>query len=114
MIFNIIDGALEKIGVPFYDHMPEFAEGEADELFLSYSIYDRPQLHGDGAEVVTRYFVTVSVFGRNVEKVDETYSLLLAQLRNSGFLRAGGSYSSNNDFPKYYRYAADFFYDHEL
>ena len=112
-IFELIDGALKTLGVPFYSEMPEFAENEAPELFITYSVYDRPEYYGDGVELFTRYYVTVNVFGIMAANVDSTYIKLLALLNEYGFIRAGASYSSENDFPKYYRTAVDYSKDIE-
>lgn len=107
-IFELIDGILALTGVPFYNDMPEFAENEIPGLFISYSVYDRPGISGDGKETVTKYYVTFNVFGTSADTVDSTYTSLLALLSEYGFVRAGASYTSDNDFPKYYRIAVDY------
>lgn len=102
-IFEILDGILSTFDVPYYDHMPEFAEGEEDRLFISYNEYNVPSLFGDGAEDMTEYHVTVSVFGYNVQDVDSLYSRVISALINEGFCRQGGTFSKSNDFPAFYR-----------
>lgn len=102
-IFEILDGILSTFDVPYYDHMPEFAEGEEDELCISYNLYDVPSLFGDGAEDMTEYHVTVSVFGYNAQNVDSLYDSVISALKNEGFCRQGGVFSKSNDFPAYYR-----------
>lgn len=106
-IFDIIDGILTDLGVPFYNDMPEF-EREPPALFISYSVYDRPAQFGDGDEVTTRYFVTVSIFARSHTSADETYDALKTFMKNGGFCRSGTAYISDNSFPKYHRITADY------
>lgn len=109
-IFTILDGILHAFEVPFYAFMPEFAEGEDDSLFIVYNIYDNPAVFGDGAESVTRYNVTVSIFGYDLAQVRSLSETVTAALINEGFCRSGGTYSRNNDFPAYCRRSVDFEY----
>lgn len=110
-IFELIDGTLTLLNVPFYNGMPEFAVNEVPDLFVTYSVYDRPQDYGDGIEQVTRYYVTVSIFGTDQAAVDSEYISLLSLFAEYGFIRIGANYTSDDDFPKYYRNTVDFSVD---
>lgn len=111
-IFEIIDGILNQIGIPFYHDMPEFARELPDNFmpdnFIVYSAYDTPSLYGDGDEITTRYHFTFSIFGKDRSNVKNAYETLKPLLKNSGFIRTGTTYTSDDDFPKYYRTSADF------
>ena len=106
-IFETVDGILEQIGIPFYHHMPEYAR-ELPGSFLVYSAYNTPSLYGDGDEITTRYHFTFSIFGKDRSNVKNAYETLKPLLKNSGFIRTGTTYMSDDDFPKYYRTSADF------
>lgn len=110
-IFSITDGALGELGVPFFDHMPEFAEGEDDRLFITYNVYDVPEVFGDGEEQAARYYVTVSVFGSSAEETDRLYNSMVGVMTDADFCRGGTSYSRSNDYPSYCRRSTDFIYD---
>ena len=43
-----------------------------------------------------------------INKVNEDEVTLKNLLKNSGFTRSGTLYTSDNDFPKYFRISADF------
>ena len=102
-IYEILDGILSAFDVPYYDHMPEFAEGEEDRLFISYNLWDVPSLFGDGEEDMTEYHVTVNVFGCDAQSVDSLYDHVISALKDEGFCRQGGTFSKSNQFPAYYR-----------
>ena len=106
-IFDEVDGILTKLELPFYHDMPEFAR-EPPDSFIVYSAYNTPSLYGDGNEITTRYHFTFSIFGKNRKKSRQIYETLEPLLKNSGFVRSGTVYTSDNDFPKYYRITADF------
>jgi len=110
-ISEILDGILSTFDVPYYDHMPEFAEGEEDRLFISYNVYDVPALFGDGAEDMTEYHVTVSIFGYIAQDVNSLYDRVISALTNEGFCRQGGVYSKSNEFPAYYRKSGELSFD---
>lgn len=110
-IFEILDGALSELDVPFYDHMPEFAEGEEDGLFITYSLYNVPYLFGDGVEKVTRYFITVSFFGQDYAQTDALFDSAENVLSAAEFRRAGTRYSKGSSFPGYYRIDEKYTFD---
>ena len=109
-IFEVIDNALAELEVPFYYGMPEFAEGEEPEIFISYSVYDTPAARNDGSEVTTRYTATFSIFSRTIEDLDSCEESLRELLRGKKFFRTGGSWSSSDDFPRYERRTIDYTY----
>jgi hypothetical protein len=106
-IFDEVDGILTKLELPFFHDMPESAR-EPPDTFIVYSAYDMPSLRGDGDEIMTRYNFTFSIFGKDRKKSRQIYETLKPLLKNSGFCRSGTVYTSDNDFPKYYRITADF------
>lgn len=112
-IFELIDGTLKTLDIPFYDKQPEFAENAVPPLFIVYEMYDKPQVSGDGMELITQYIITFSVFGTDINETDTTYENMIEALIDNGFVREGGYYTSNNDYPKYYRHTCDFSYDYE-
>lgn len=109
-IFDEVDGILTEFGMPYYHDMPEFAR-EPPDTFLVYSAYDTPSLHGDGDEITTRYHFTFNIFGKDRKYTRQIYKTLKPLLKHSGFIRSGTSYTSDNDFPKYYRISAGFYID---
>ena len=113
-IFEKLDNAIAPLDVPWYDHMPEFAEGQEDPEFLCYSLYDKARLFGDGSEQVTRYFITVSVFARSGSAADALRDRAAAVLRSTGFIRSGGEYGVGADFPSYHRRIEEFTFDLEI
>ena len=106
-VFQKIDGILDTLEIPFFQNMPEFAR-EPPDIFVTYSVYDRPAFFGDGDEILTRFFVTFSIFAKSQAQVDNLYTTLKILLKNGGFLRSGTLYTSDSDFPKYYRITADY------
>lgn len=113
-IFKKLDNALDTLGVPYYDHMPEFVQRQEDTEFISYSLYDKARLFGDGSEQVTRYFITVSVFARSGSAADALRDRAAAVLRRTGFIRSGGEYGVGADFPPYHRRIEEFTFDLEI
>ena len=106
-IYEKIDGILDSLEIPFYSSMPEFAR-EPPDLFVAYNVYDKPAQFGDGDEIATRFFVTFSIFGKSQSQTYNLYETLKPLLKNSGFVRSGTVYTSDNDFPKYFRISADY------
>ena len=106
-IYEKIDGILATLELPFYYLMPEFAR-EPPELFITYDFYNKPSLFGDGDELTSRFFVTFGIFGKDNTQVNNLYETLKILLKNGGFTRSGTLYTSDSDFPKYFRISADF------
>ena len=106
-IYEKIDGILDSLEIPFYSSMPEFTR-EPPDLFVAYNFYNKPSLFGDGDEIATRFFVTFSIFGKSQSQTNNLFETLKTLLIHSGFCRSGTLYTSNNDFPKYYRISADY------
>ena len=69
---------------------------------------DRQTLFGDGDEISSRFFVTFGIFGKDNTQVNNLYETLKILLKNGGFTRSGTLYTSDSDFPKYFRISADF------
>lgn len=113
-IFEKLDNAIAPLDVPWYDHMPEFAEGQEDPEFICYSLYDNARLFGDGSEQVTRYFITLSAFARSSSASDALRDRAAAALKGAGFIRSGGEYGVSRDFPSYYRRMEEYTYDLDL
>ena len=115
-VFELIEGYLQELEIPFYEGQPEFARSPP-ETFLVYDLYDVPGLRGIGVELITRYHITLNVYTTGTkyrQKNDEICMKLTALLTENGFVRESGSYISMNDFPKYYHRAIEFIYDYEL
>ncbi|MBQ8133488.1 MAG: hypothetical protein IJ192_03635 [Clostridia bacterium] len=110
MIFDLINGILAVLTVPYYFNRAEFAEGEEPPLFITYDIYDVPAERGDGEEIATEYVVTFNIFGRDPGKADKLYKELLGMLLENDFVRAGCNYSSTDNYPEYFRRSVDFNY----
>ena len=106
-IYEKIDGILAMLEVPFYYLMPEFAR-EPPDLFITYNFYNKPSFFGDGDEISSRFFVTFGIFGKSNTQVNNLYETLKTLLKNSGFTRSGTLYTSDSDFPKYFRITADY------
>lgn len=113
-IFDIIDGVLSGLNVPFYDHSPEFAEGEDPALFITYDVYDVPYLFGDGNEGVTSYGITINVFGLSAGDCDSLYKRVIKAFKDNEFCRKGGTFGRSNDFPGYYRLIGELTYNMEV
>lgn len=109
-VFETIDGILTQLELPFYQNMPEFAR-EPPDIFIAYNLHDTPALRGDGHEIATRFFVTFNVFGKSNATVNNVYMALKSLLENSGFTRSGTLYTSDSDFPKYFRITTDYHID---
>ena len=109
-IFEIIDSILMQLELPFYQNMPEFAR-EPPDIFITYNLHNIPALRGDGHEIATRFFVTFNVFGKSNATVNNVYMALKSLLENSGFTRSGTLYTSDSDFPKYFRITTDYHID---
>ncbi len=106
-IFEKIDGILATLEVPFYYLMPELAR-ELPDLFITYNFYNKPSFFGDGDEISSRFFVTFGIFGKSNTQVNNLYETLKTLLKNSGFCRSGTLYTSDSNFPKYFRITADY------
>lgn len=109
-IYEIIDGVLGSLDVPFYDTMPTFAENNEPPLYIVYSLYDTPDFYGDGEIISKKYIVTVNIIGNNVQSVDELQGNVSELLQENNFLYAGCNYQIDADFPKQYRRIIDFSY----
>lgn len=113
--FELLDGLLTELDIPFYEGQPEFERSPPEE-FITYDVYDVPNLRGDGKEKTTQYYATLSVFvtgtGRKA-RADRIVRDLSALLLDNDFIRQGGSYSSTDDFPRYYRRVTEFVYDYD-
>lgn len=113
--FALLDGILTEPDIPFYEGSPEFSD-EVPAAFLTYSVYEVPNLFGDGREKTTVYHVTLNVFATGADRatvVDNMTTALTALLTDSGFLRQGGSYTMTDDFPGYYRKIVEFSYEYD-
>ena len=84
--FDLLDGLLSELDIPYFEGQPEFS-GDAPDKFITYSVYDVPKLHGCGREIITAYFLTVNIYTTGAEKAataDSIGSDLTALLTNSG------------------------------
>ena len=113
-IFELIDGVLKEMDIPFYEGQPEFARSPPKD-FIVYDLYDVPFFYGCGEEQITRYYITFNIFTsgnenrQNSDKISENLTSLLLE---NGFLRTGANYSTTPAFPKYYRKIIEFVYDY--
>lgn len=114
MILDLLDGILRTLNLPFYHGPPEFAANSVPPVFIYYNVYDTSALSGDGQECSTKYYVTVNIFGNSKALTQSTYSDVLGLFLDNGFVRAGGNYSTNNNFPKYLGKSVDFSYIYEI
>ena len=106
---TLVDGILTIVGVPFKHGVIEF-EDRAPPIYIGYNFYNVPKLHGDGFEDGTEYYITFDIVSENTAVIDNTYDRLLPMLIENGFCRAGGSYKTRSDYPKYYQKSVDFNY----
>lgn len=114
--FDLLDGLLTTLDVPFYEGQPEF-ERSPPEAFVTYSVYDVPNLFGCGCELYTTYHVTLNIYvtGENRHQtVDNLGATVTNLLTENGFVRQSGSFGLSNDFPRYYHRILDFSYSREL
>lgn len=114
--FDLLNGLLTTLDVPFYEGQPEFS-GEPPEAFISYSVYDVPKFFGCGEELYTTYYVTVNIYVTGNDKAqtaDNINMALTALLTENGFIRQSGSYGLTDDFPGYYHRTAEFNYSREI
>lgn len=114
--FDLLNGLLTTLDVPFYEGQPELTDEDPPEVFLSYSVYYVPKLHGCGTELVTTYYVTVNIYTSGKDKqttADNVSTALSALLTENGFVRRSGSFGLSNDFPKYYHRIVEFMYCYE-
>ena len=114
MILDLIDGILRTLNLPFYHGPPEFAQNSVPPVFIYYNVYDTSALSGDGQECSAKYYVTINIFGNSKALTQSTYSDILGLFLDNGFVRAGGNYSTNNNFPKYLGKSVDFSYIYEI
>ena len=108
--FDLLDGLLTTLDVPFYEGQPEF-EGDPPAAFISYSVYDVPKLFGCGKEMVTSYYVTINIYTTGADKAtvaDNLNTALTTLFTNCGFVRQSGAYGLTNDFPGYYHRTVEF------
>lgn len=115
-IFELIDGLLTTLDVPFYEGQPEF-ETEPPPVFISYSVYDVPTFFGCGKELYTTYYLTISIFTTGTDKAtvaDNLSTALTTLFTDSGFVRQSGAYGLTNDFPGYYHRTVEFEFCREL
>ena len=113
--FELLDGLLTELDVPFYEGQPEF-ERSPPEKFITYDVYEVPHLFGDGIEQTTNYHVTLNVFATGSDRARTAVNLCTALtnlLTENGFLRQGGSFTLTDDFPRYYRKIIEFNYDYD-
>lgn len=115
-IFELIDGLLTTLDVPYYEGQPEF-EAEPPPAFISYNVYDVPTFFGCGKELYTTYYVTLSIYTTGTDKAavaDNLSVALTALFTENGFIRQSGNYGLSDDFPKYYHRIIEFNYSREL
>ena len=114
--FNLLDGLLTTLDVPFYEGQPEF-ENDPPAAFISYNVYDVPKLFGCGKEAATSYFVTINIYTTGTDKAtvaDNISTALTTLFVDSGFVRQSGAYGLTNDFPGYYHRTVDFEFCREI
>ena len=114
--FELLDGILTELDIPFFEGQPEFSD-DVPAAFLTYSVYEVPNLFGDGTEKTTVYHVTLNCFAAGIDRatvVDNMTAALTTLLIDNGFLRQGGSYTMTDDFPGYYRKIVEFSYDYDF
>lgn len=115
-IFELIDGLLTTLDVPYYEGQPEF-EAEPPSAFISYNVYDVPAFFGCGKELATTYYVTINIYTSGADKAtvaDNLSTALTALFTENGFIRQSGNYGLSDDFPKYYHRIIEFNYSREL
>ena len=115
-IFELIDGLLTTLDVPFYEGQPEF-ETEPPPAFISYNVYDVPGFWGCGEELYTTYYLTLNIYTTGTDKAtvaDNISVALTALLTENGFIRQTGNYGLSYAYPKYYIRIIDFSYSREL
>ena len=113
--FELLDGLLTELQVPFYEGQPEF-ERDPPEAFITYDVEDVPHQRGDGQELTTAYHVTFSIYTSGKYKrqnAAEVEQVLTALLLDNGFIRQSGSFGLSNTFMRYYRRIIEFNYDYE-
>lgn len=109
MIFDVINSVMDSLSVRYWFVRADLTT-ETPTLFIIYDLYDNAVDFGDGEETATRYTVTFHLYGQVPTDVDDLYRRMCRALKNAGFTRAGGSYSSTDDFPEYYRRSVDFYF----
>lgn len=115
-IFELIDGLLTTLDVPFYEGQPEF-EAEPPPAFISYNVYDVPAFFGCGKELATTYYVTINIYTSGADKAaaaDNLGAALTILLTDSGFIRRSGNYGLTDDFPQYYHRTVEFEFCREI
>lgn len=110
IINNILDSVLQSLGVPYYDGVPEFPEGEDEELYIYYSLYSCPKLRGGGVLMAEEYTVTLTVAARDVTQGDTLSGQVRDLFEENGFVWTGCNYSRDNDFPRGNLCSMDFKY----
>ncbi len=115
--FNLLEGLLTTLDVPYYEGQPEFGEEGSPEAFISYNVYDVPKLFGVGQELYTTYYTTLNIYTTGEDKArtaDNISTALTALLTENGFIRQSGAYGLTNDFPEYYHRTIEFNYSREF
>lgn len=107
-IFDRTDGVLRILNVPFYDTMPEFADGEEPDLYIVYSVYDSPALRGDGRLEAVEYTVTINIIGTNAAETDALQLKLIPLMEEYDYSYGGCNYEIDSDFPATIRRITDF------
>lgn len=111
MIINsILDTVLPSLGVPYYDGVPEFPEGEEPRAFCYYTLYSLPALRGGGVLMAEEYTVTLTVAARDVTQGDSLSEQVRDLFEENGFVWTGCNYSRDNDFPRGNLNSMDFKY----
>lgn len=113
--FELLDRLLAELNIPFYEGAPEF-ERSPPETFITYNIYDVPNLRGCGNEMTANYHLTLNIYTTGNNKKSRAVNLctaLTALLVRHGFIRQGGSFGLMNDFPRYYHRIIEFNYDYD-
>ena len=122
--FDLLDGLLTTLDVPFFEGQPEF-ERSPPETFITYNVYDVPKLYGCGRELYTTYYVTINIYTCGERNGADNCvhagivacnlgEAVITLFTENGFVRQSGSFGLSNDFPDYYHRILDFAYSREL
>ena len=90
--FDLLDGLLTTLDVPFYEGQPEF-EGDPPAAFISYSVYDVPKLFGCGKEMVTSYYVTINIYTTGTDKATVAELAEMYNMSEGHFIRQFKSFT---------------------
>lgn len=109
-INDILDTVLPSLGVPYYDGVPEFPEGEEPRAFCYYTLYSLPALRGDGGLFAVQWTVTLTVCALERETADTLSQTAVGLMEDAGFVWTGCTYTRDNDFPRGNLCSIDFKY----